>query len=209
MSPFKPLRNKAHRIAAPAVRLSGHPLVIKGVTRWLKRQLLYLPLLAFLVVGALRSDLGPEAQWHPALLIGSALGVVVLVLWRRLGLGYEPVPAACLIFLFVGACGVLSKGTGLYTLIDKSYGSLQAIALLLWIAAVCVTLALLRPAWLLGADTLKHAAARYDAWAMAATSVVAVFIGLALRSVSETLVGMVPFFLILIVQGALRRKNRS
>lgn len=206
---YSAIRDTVQSIAMHAVLFSEHPFVVKNVTRWLKRQLLYLPLFGFLLVGALRSGLGPEAQWHPALLTGSALGLVVLVLWRRLGLGYEPVPAACLIFLFVGAGGVLSQGTALYPLIHESYGSLQAIALLLWIAAVCVVLAFTRPAWLLGSDTLPHAGARYHAWGIAGASVTAVFIGLALRSTSAALVGMVPFIVILIAQGVLRRTSRS
>lgn len=209
VSHFKPIRDSLHSVAMQAALLSDGQAILRLLKTWFCRQLLYMPLFAFLLVGALRVGMSPEAQWHPAFIVASGVGLVTLAVWRMMRLGYEPVPAATLLFLFVGSAGILSKGTAFHDLIHHNYFSLKEIALHLWIAAVFITLAVFRPAWLLGDGVLRYPAARYHAYGLAACSVAAVLIGLALQPVSAALAGMVPFILVLIAQGIARRKTNA
>jgi len=209
VSHFKPMRDSAHSLLMQAAMLGNHPRGRWLFSRWFKRQVLYLPLFIFLCIGFTREGLSPEAQWHPAFIFASVSGLGVLASWRRLGLGYEPVAAACLLFLFCGTFGVLMKGTRVYPLIHNSYGSLEEIALLLWVAGVCVVLALLRPAWLLGLGALPRDSARYEAWALAGVSIAALLIGLSLHSTHAALAGSVPFVMVILAQILIRRRVQS
>jgi len=204
VSHFQPLRDSAHSIAMHASLLPGHRVTSTLPGRWARKQLLYLPLGVFLLIGALRSGLPSEPRWHPAFLTASAIGLLVLAGWRKLKLGYEPVPIACLLFLFTGAVGVLLRGTSLYPIMHENYGALEELALLLWVAVVCVGVAVARPAWLLGRATLPRPRAGYDVWCIAGGSVVAVFLGLALHGLGPALAGAVPFVFVLLVQGTMR-----
>jgi glycosyltransferase involved in cell wall biosynthesis len=209
ISHFKPICDSAHSLLMQATMLGSHHRVAWLFSRWFKRQVLYLPLFIFLLIGFSREGLSPEAQWHPAFLFASAAGLLVLLLWRRLGLGYEPVAGACLLFLFGGTFGVLMKGTSVYPLIHNSYGALEEIALLLWVAGVCVVLAVVRPAWLLGLGELPRTSARYDAWALAGVSIAALLIGMSLHSTHAALAGSIPFVLVILAQIVIRRRVQS
>ena len=206
VSHFAPLRDSAHSLAMHAALLPAHPLIANALGRWLRHQLLYLPLFAFLSVGFARIGLEPEPRWHPAFLVGAGCSLLVLALWRPLKLGYQPLPAASILFLMLGTLGVLSQGTALYPIIHNSYGQLRELALHLWVAIVCVLLAMFRPGWLLGVGQLPDAANRYDAWGIAACAVAAVFLGLLLRPTSPAIAGMVPFVMVLIVQAIFHRR---
>ncbi|MGB0766542.1 MAG: glycosyltransferase family 2 protein [Phycisphaeraceae bacterium] len=209
VSHFKPLRDSVHSLSMQVGLIREHPLLTRTLRGWLRHQVLYLPLFLFLLIGVVREGLSPEAQWHPAFLAASISGLAVLALWRRLSLGYEPVPAACLIFLFFGTFGVLMKGTGVYEMIHSSYGSLKEVALLLWVAGVCLVLAVVRPAWLLGVGQLPRPSARYGAWLLAGVSVVAAIIAVSLHGAHTALAGAMPFVMVLLAQSLVRRRALS
>ncbi|MEM6550601.1 MAG: glycosyltransferase family 2 protein [Planctomycetota bacterium] len=206
ISHFKPLRDSLHSLAMHAAVLKDHPRPAVFLNKWLRHQLLYLPLSVFLIVGLVRMGLEPEPRWHPAFLVGGTLSLIVIALWRRLRLGYQPLPAASFMFLLLGSLGVLSQGTAFYPLIHNSYGQLQELALHLWVAAVCVMLAVFRPGWLLGVDRVPEASNRGDAWVIAGVSVLAVFMGILLRPTGAALTGMVPFVTVLFAQTTLHHR---
>lgn len=207
VSHFAPVRDSLHSLAMHAALLPGQPLLKRFAHTWLRHQLLYLPLFAFLFVGFARADLAPEPRWHPAFLTGAAIGLAVLAIWRRLKLGVQPLPAACILFLSLGALGVLSRGTPLYPIIHHSYGTLRELALHLWVAAVCLLLAMFRPAWLLGLRELPSQQARNDAWVVAGFALASVLLGWLLRPAHPVLAGMLPFLMVLVAQGFYRRRT--
>lgn len=209
VSHFAPLRDSIHSLGMHAVLLSGNGRLGGTVRGWLRHQLLFLPLFAFLIVGFSRAGLAPEPRWHPAFLIGAACSLPVLVLWRRLRLGYQPLAAASMLFLGLGALGVLARGTAFYPVIHHSYGQLRELALHLWVAAVCVLFAALRPGWLQGADAPSDPSTKTDAWRLAGFAVGAVFLGLLLRPVNAALAGAVPFVAVLLAQAYLQRRART
>ncbi|MEM8496115.1 MAG: glycosyltransferase family 2 protein, partial [Planctomycetota bacterium] len=198
VSHFAPLRDSMHSLWMHAVLLTGNGGLGRSVRGWLRHQLLFLPLFAFLIVGFSRSALDPEPRWHPAFLLGAACSVPALALWRRLRLGYQPLAAASMLFLWLGALGVLSRGTAFYPVIHHSYGQLRELALHLWVAAVCVLFAAFRPGWLHGAGAPSDTATRTDAWRLAVFAVGAVFLGLLLRPINAALAGAVPFVAVLL-----------
>lgn len=209
VSHFKPLSDSLHSLAMHASILKGHPGLTRCAGGWLKHQFLYLPLFVFLIVGFSRVELEPEPRWHPAFLTGSVVCLVVIALWRRLHLGYQPLAAASILFLLLGSLGVLSKGTSLYPLIHNSYGQLQELALHLWVAVVCVLLALFRPGWLLGVSRLPETSNRFKPWVIAALAIAAVFLGILLKPTGVALAGMVPFVMVLIIQSTLQHQTQA
>ncbi|MEM6750774.1 MAG: hypothetical protein AAF612_09925, partial [Planctomycetota bacterium] len=211
VSHFGPVRDYLHSLRMHAALAREHPGLRRGLAQWGRHQLLYLPLFVFLLIGVIRSGLAPEPRWHPAFLVGAGLGVAVLALRKPLRLAYPPLPVACLLFLALGAIGVLSHGTPFYPVIHESYGQLREIALHLWVAVVCLTLAAWRPARLLGVSASPGRDARRQAWAVAGVAVAAVFLGIGLRmsGANPAFVGAIPFLLVLTTHGLFQRRARA
>lgn len=166
---------------------------------WLIRQLTFAPLIVFLAVG-FRTGAGamtPEARWHPALKWAGPLAVVVLGCLASGRLPFDPMALGMLLFLIVGAAGVLGLHHG-FTGIHAVYAPMAQAMLFAWIAAVFAALALIRPAALLGAPPMPEAPlktpprVRIAAWALAALAVAAAAASWLLRT-HEMLAGLLPF----------------
>lgn len=209
-SHFRLFADSIHSLQMQATLVIRHSRLRSLAKNLAQRQLLFLPLLVFLLIGAARSGLAPEPRWHPAFAAGSIVGLLVLAMRRRPKFRYNPLPLACLGFLFVGGLGAMLQGTLVYPLIHENYGALRELALHLWVAAVFLLWVVTKPAWLLGVATLPrdspYLSAYFYAWVLAATSVFAVLLSLALRDTNEFMAGAIPFVFVMTAQGIVRRK---
>ena len=162
----------------------------------LYRELTFLPLIAFLLMGFRPGSGGmtPEARWHPAFYLAGPLAAIGLfVMWRR-WLAFEAMALGMLLFLLVGSIGViLLNGFGI-AFIHNIYNPMKHAMLFAWIGLVWAALALWRPAMVMALPASCAPAWRLlaAAWVLVALAAVATWGAYALQG-HEELAGAVPF----------------
>ncbi len=159
---------------------------------WLLRQLTFAPLIVLLAVGFRPgfAAMTPEARWHPAFKPAGPLAAVVLIALAAGWLPFDPMALGMLLFIVVGAVGIVALGYG-YDAIHLVYTPMAQAMMFAWICAVFLVLALKWPAKLLD---LPHIGprVRQAAWLMVVLALGATGLSYALHG-HEALAGFLPF----------------
>lgn len=175
--------------------------IVQIVKVWVLRQITFAPLVVLLFMGFRTGAeaMTPEARWHPAFKWAGPLALAILAGLASGLLPFDPMGLGMLLFIVVGAAGVLGLRHG-FDAIHLAYAPMAQAMLFVWIAAVFAALALFRPALALRLAPpieaqLKPqvpARARAAAWTLVAAALAATGASWLLRT-HEALAGLLPF----------------